>query len=159
MSNPTESKLIELPKAHELKGKGDGLRVLQNGSDITRFQACYIDIDSDETYACFNSKHPIHLNDPKQTQNRPNTHPIHKTQHTDISGLKRLKMSIIENIENEGKIKPKSFFIDTKKRVELSLWNKAINELKRDEIILFKNGVGYFLIAEYNTALDIIEGS
>jgi hypothetical protein len=68
-------------------------------------------------------------------------------------------MSIIENIENEGKIKPKSFFIDTKKRVELSLWNKAINELKRDEIILFKNGVGYFLIAEYNTALDIIEGS
>ena len=62
MSNPTESKLIELPLAHKLKGKGDGMKTIDG--EIIRFQATFLDIDLDETYQYFN---------PSATQNRPKT--------------------------------------------------------------------------------------
>ncbi len=161
MSNPTESKLIELPKAHELAGKGDGLRFLND--EVIRFQATFMDIEKDETYQFFNPKHPIHHSDPKQTQNTPKTDPIHQpntpTQNTEEMAFKELLEEIISTVDEKGKIKPKTYFIDTKKRAELKKWDKALNELKANELITFKNGVGYFLTVDYNVALNVIEGA
>jgi len=161
-SNPIESKLIELPKAHELKGRGDGLRVLQNGSNITRFQACLIDINSDKTYACFNPNHPNQTHGRKQTQTTTQTDPNHPTQTMGLSTEKQaiiaLSKEIIETVNEKGKIKPKSYFIDTKKRTDRTRWDKAINLLhKEKEIIIFKNGLGYFLNVDYDIALSIME--
>ena len=158
MSNPTESKLIELPKAHELKGKGDGLRVIE--SEIVRFQATFLDIEKDETYQFFNPIHPIHHTNPKQTQNRPKTDPIHQpntpTQNTKETAFKELLEEIISTVDEKGKIKPKTYFIDIKKRVELKKWDKALNVLKANELITFKNGIGYFLTVDYSVATNII---
>jgi ABC-type lipoprotein export system ATPase subunit len=161
-SNPIESKLVELPKAHELKGKGDGLRVLQNESNITRFQACLIDINSDETYACFNQNHPNQAHRQKQTQTTTKTDPNHSTQTTGVSPEKQaiiaLSREIIETVDEKGKIKPKSYFIDTKKRTDRNRWDKAINLLhKEKEVIMFRNGLGYFLSVDYDIALSVIE--
>jgi hypothetical protein len=163
MSNPIESKLIELPKAHELKGKGDGLR--WRGDSVLRFQATFVDIKKDDMYRCFNVKknpiHPIQKNDPKQTQYAPKTDPIHhpntKGLDTDKTAFKALLEDIISSVDEKGKLKPKSYFIDTKKRDELKKWNRAINLLhKEKEVIYFKNGVGYFLSVDYSTALNIL---
>lgn len=158
MSNPTESKLIELPKAHELAGKGDGLRFLND--EVIRFQATFMNIEKDETYQFFN---PIHHSDPKQTQYRPNTDPIQQpntlTQNTEKTAFKELLEEIINTVDEKGKIKPKTYFIDTKKRAELKKWDRALNELKANELISFKNGVGYFLTVDYNVALNVIEGA
>jgi len=165
MSNPTESKLIELPKAHELKGKGDGLRVVEG--KMIHFQATFLDIDKDETYQFFNKKtakdtqHTQNIQPhPKQTQDTPKTDPKHQpntlTQSTEIEDFKALLEEIINTVDEKNKIKPKSYFIDTKKRSELKKWDKALNELKAKELITFKNGVGYFLTVEQNIANVIL---
>ena len=158
MSNPTESKLIELPEAHKLKGKGDGFRYEKD--EIIRFQATFIDAEKDETYQFFNPIHPIHPTDPKQTQNRPNTDPIHQpntpTQNTEETAFSSLLNEIIDTVDEKGKIKPKSYFIDTKKRAELKKWDRALNILKSNELIKFTNGVGYFLVVDVTVALSSI---
>lgn len=152
MSNPIESKLIELPKANELLGKGDGLRVI--GSEVVRFQATYIDIDKDETYLFFNPKHGKNKIDPIHTQNRPNTE---DPKHYNIE-VTELKKEIIKTVGEDSKIKPKSNFINTSKRAELAKWSQAINELKADEIIAYEKGKGYFIAVDYHTAISIISG-
>jgi len=158
MSNPTESKLIELPEAHKLKGKGDGFRYEKD--EIIRFQATFIDAEKDETYQFFNPIHPIHPTDPKQTQNRPNTDPIHQpntpTQNTEETAFSSLLSEIIDTVDENGKIKPKSYFIDTKKRAELKKWDRALNILKSNELIKFTNGVGYFLVVDYSVAISVL---
>ncbi len=162
MSNPTESKLIELPKAHELKGKGDGLRVIEG--EITRFQATFIDANQDSIYTYFhykNTQYTQYTNtDPKQTQYAPNGDPIHQPNtpqgDTEKTAFTALLKDIISTVDENGKIKPKSYFIDTKKRAELKKWDNALNELKSKELIKFKNGVGYFLTVDYSIALSAI---
>jgi len=152
MSNSTESKLIELPKAHELRGEGDGLRFLKD--DIVRFQATFLDAEKDETYQFFNKKST------QYTQNIPNTGPIHvpntHTKTPTISAFSKLLSEILSTVSESGRIKPKSYFIDVKKRAELKLWDRALNDLKSRELIEFKNGVGYFLIVDYDVAINII---
>jgi len=155
MSNPTESKLIELPKAHELRGKGDGLRVID--SEIVRFQATFIDINLDETYQYFKPKmtqftqyrtgDPIPLkNDLKTTQyHQPNTTPKHPIKQGLSEEIKGLKQRIVDSASNKGKIKPKSHFININSKSELAMWKIAIESLKSDEIIKYKNGIGYEL--------------
>jgi len=158
MSNPTESKLIELPKAHELKGKGDGLRVIEG--EMTRFQATFIDSNLDSIYTYFHPKHPKHQTQIKQTQNTPKTDPKQQpnTQATtaEEKAFIRLLNDIINTVDEKGKIKPKSYFINTKKRAELKKWDYALNDLKTKELIRFKNGVGYFLTVDISVALNSI---
>jgi len=159
MSNPTESKLIELPKSHELRGKGDGYRFLND--EIVRFQATFVDIEKDETYQFFNPK-PTHTTQTTKTTQKPTqTQPVPLTQTTaqtpENSAIYALKMEIVETVDNKGKIKPKSYFIDVKKKAEQRLWDKTINKLKADELIYFKNGIGYFLAVDYSVAINVIE--
>ena len=59
-------------------------------------------------------------------------------------------------MDNENKFKPKSHFINITNRAELSLWDRAINQLKSEELITFKNGFGYFCLTDYQTAINII---
>jgi S-DNA-T family DNA segregation ATPase FtsK/SpoIIIE len=158
MSNPTESKLIELLEAHRLRGKGDGLKILNGQSEVTRFQATFIDIELNETYQYFTQNILSNQSDLIQTQYRPNTHPIQVTQNTENMALRELKEHIIETMDEDRKIKPKAHFIDIKKRDEISRWSKAINELRADEIIAYQNGKGYYVVADYYTALSVVGG-
>lgn len=161
MSNPTESKLIELPKAHELAGKGDGLRFLDD--EVIRFQATFMDIEKDETYQFFNKKttqyaqptQNSHLSQKQDLIQQPNT----QGKTTEETAFKALQNDIISTVDEKGKVKPKSYFINVKKRAELKIWDSALNELKANELITFKNGVGYFLTVDYNVALNVIEGA
>jgi len=158
MSNPTESKLIELPKAHELRGKGDGLRFAEDS--IIRFQATFLDAEKDETYQFFDKKTTRNTHDKKNTQNAPktapNSQPNTEQRQPEKEALNAILSEIISTVDENGKIKPKSYFINTKKRAELKLWDNALNELKGYELIEFKNGVGYFLIVDYSVAINII---
>jgi len=160
MSNPTESKLIELPKAHELRGEGDGLRFLKD--DIIRFQATYLDIEKDETYQFFNKKSTRNTHNKKNAQKAPKTAPKRQPNteqgQPEKEAFNALLSEIISTVDEKGKIKPKSYFINVKKRAELKLWDEALNELKGYELIEFKNGVGYFLVVDYNVAINIIKG-
>lgn len=163
MSNPTESKLIELLEAHKLHGKGDGLKVLNGQSEITRFQATFVDVESDETYQYFTQKNPIQPQftsgkkanpiHPNSTQFRPNLDPIQTTENPTILALKQ---QIIETMDKNGKIKPKGSFITSQNKEELEKWNKAIYELKSDKIIVYRNGKGYYVVTDYQTALNSI---
>ena len=160
MSNSTESTLIGLKEAHNLRGRGDGLREI-NGT-ITRFQATFLDEELDESYATLNPIHPIHKRDSKQTQNALKTDPIHQPNTQGLDTEKQafiaLAHEIIETVDKNGKLKPKSYFIDTKKRDDLKMWSKVINLLhKEKEIVYFKNGVGYFLAVDYDIAMNILE--
>ncbi len=161
MSNPTESKLIELPKAHELKGKGDGLKVI-NG-DIIRFQSTYIDIKKDKTYSYFHPKQEIKPTSNKKAQNSIKTEtkqPQDTTsKHTEDTAFKAFLYEIVSTADEKGKIKPKSHFVDLKKRQELKKWNSAIDWLyKQKGLITFKRGIGYFLTVDKNHAKKEILG-
>ena len=94
------------------------------------------------------------------TQNAPNNDPKRQpnTQQgdTEKTAFKALLEDIISTVDENGKIKPKSYFINVKKRAELKKWDNALNELKSNELIKFKNGVGYFLTVDYNIALSAI---
>jgi energy-coupling factor transporter ATP-binding protein EcfA2 len=151
MSNPIESKLIELPKAHELKGKGDGLRVIDG--EMTRFQATFIDANLDGTYTYFHSKQYARKMEKEQSKYADVT----TAQNVDIKALRELKKKIIETSDNQ-KVQPKSSFISLTSRGDLALWQTAINELKSEELIIFRKGKGYFLAADYSIAMVVIEG-
>ena len=159
MSNNTESTLIGLKDAHNLKGLGDGLREIEG--KITRFQATFLDEESDQSYIYLNPIHPKRTDNPKQTQNAPKTDPKQQPDtlaiDTEKQAIIALSRDIIATVDENGQLKPKSYFIDTKKRDDLKKWTKTMNLLhKQKEIVYFKNGIGYFLNVDYNTALNIL---
>ena len=59
-------------------------------------------------------------------------------------------------MDKNGKIKPKGSFITSQNKEELEKWNKAIYELKSDKIIVYRNGKGYYVVTDYQTALNSI---
>jgi len=127
---------------------------------MTRFQATFIDSNLDSIYTYFHPKHPTHPTQIKQTQNTPKTDPKQQpnTQATtaEDKAFTSLLNDIINTVDEKGKIKPKSYFINTKKRAELKKWDYALNDLKTKELIKFKNGVGYFLTVDISVALNSI---
>jgi len=160
MSNSTESTLIGLKEAHNLRGRGDGLREI-NG-EVVRFQATFLDEELDESYATLNPSHPSHIREPKTTPHAPNTdpsrQPLTHLTHTEKQAFKTLLEDIIKTVNEKGKIKPKSYFFTKRSRNNDKTWDKAINLLhKEKELIYFKNGIGYFLNVDYSTALNILE--
>jgi len=162
VANRTESQLLGFDDAHKLKGKGDGYKILNSESSYTRFQASYIDIESDATYQYFRAN--LDQNHNLNTQPKP-VKPPHKigvlsettTQTTQTtkttlginSGL-TIREKILMSAENnkEGKIEAKKNLININSQQQRKLYETAIKKLIEDKAIEFKKGRGYFLLKE-----------
>jgi DNA-binding transcriptional regulator YhcF (GntR family) len=56
------------------------------------------------------------------------------------------------------KLAPKSLVVDVKKRVENQKLTDFYKELQEQNIVEFKRGMGYYAVADYQTAISCIKG-
>jgi len=163
MEDQAGSQILDLPNAHKLKGRGDGL-VKING-EVASFQATYIDDEDDNSYLAFQAQNKIEST-PKVVENEQKTLKTVNTQNTESTetvgfGTKNtkntknkpvlsLKDAILESgrESKDGQIKKKGDLIKLTNRKLLDEWEVVTRELISEGKLEFRRNRRYYLIKE-----------